>query len=80
MSRTDKDVPRWVAHERGEHDLAWRQSAPPRFYINHIWTAPDRMAARLTAQIARAEHRAGLVPDVDPPTGQHRNGAKWMWW
>lgn len=78
MSRTDKDRPwRLRAHDRPwQH---WWATSPPAWFINHRWTAPDRMRARIAGQTARAEHRAGLVPDVDPPTFQHRHGASWDW-
>ncbi|MGW0435498.1 hypothetical protein ACWDV4_23535 [Micromonospora sp. NPDC003197] len=64
----------------GQADIRLRwYNSPPRWFINHRWSAPDRMAARIAGQVARAEHRAGLMPDVDPPTFQHRQGCFWEW-
>ncbi|BCJ65112.1 hypothetical protein [Polymorphospora rubra] len=74
MSRTDKDLPRRLRGERRR----WYDS-PPAWFINHSWSARDRLAARIAGQTARAEHRAGHEPEVEPPTDQHRQGAIWDW-
>lgn len=57
-----------------------RYTAPPRWFIRHQWTAPDRQAVRAACDLARAQHRGGNVPEAEPPTFQHRNCAKWLWW
>lgn len=53
--------------------------SPPRWFVNHRWSAPDRMAARVACDRARAEHRAGYEPESEPPVRQHRQGARWDW-
>jgi len=78
MSRTDKDLPLRL---RGD-DRPWRHwwaSSPPAWFVNHQWAARDRMRVRIAGLRARAEHRAGQTPEVDPPTYQHRHGASWEW-
>lgn len=77
MSRTDKDLPHRLSDAPPWR--RWWKRPVPSWYINHRWSAPDRMAARLAGQHARAEHRAGLRPEVDPPTFQHRRDASWEW-
>lgn len=59
-------------------ERSWADS-PPRWFVNHRWSAPDRMAARVACDRARAEHRAGNTPETEPPTRQHRHGATWDW-
>lgn len=52
----------------------------PAWYIRHRWSAPDRLAARIACQEARAEYRAGNTePETEPPTNQHRQCAGWDW-
>jgi hypothetical protein len=82
LGRLSRQHPSWKLYGDRCHWYPYgpfRQAAPPRWYINVRWTAPDRQAVRRAVQVARAEHRAGHEPDAEPPTGQHRNGAKWMW-
>jgi hypothetical protein len=57
----------------------WRRRSAPRWFINHVWSAPDRMRARIDAQTMRAEHRASGEVDQEPRTAQHRHGALWDW-
>lgn len=54
-------------------------SGPPRWFINHVWEAPQRQAARRACRQAAAEHRADGRVEVDPPVWQHRHGAWWLW-
>lgn len=80
MSRTDKDLPYRLRRDR---EPGWRLpygGPAPRWFIRHRWTAPDRFGARTAGREAVAEHRAGLAPEVEPPTWQHRHGASWDWW
>lgn len=75
----------WRAYRHGglcywePQDARRPTSSPPRWFVNHRWSAPDRMAARTACDRARAEHRAGYEPDTEPPTRQHRHGAYWDW-
>ena len=69
MSRTDKDQPA----------NGYRLRRPPAWFINHRWSAPDRMRSRVDPRRAVAEHRAAGVVDTWPRTDQHRHGALWDW-
>lgn len=80
MSRTDHHAPRWV-RERVEPDYTLRYyDSPPAWYVNHRWSAPDRLATRVACDRARAEFRATGQVDTIPPVDQHRHGALWDWW
>ncbi len=80
MSRTDKDRPIRIRRDDDRDPcFGYVAKPPPRWYINHRWSAPDRLAVRLNASEAIAEHRAGHEPEAEPPTDQHRHGALWEW-
>ncbi len=51
----------------------------PRWYVNHVWNGPQRRTVRDTGRRAVAEFRATGAVDVEPPVGQHRHGARWLW-
>lgn len=79
VSRTDKDAPYRL---RRDQVPAWRLpwgSPPPAWFRRHRWTASDRFRARAAGLAAAGEHRAGLAPEAEPPTFQHRHGAAWDW-
>lgn len=53
--------------------------APPAWFINHAWNAPDRLRARTECRAAASEYRASGEVDTVPTTTQHRHGATWLW-
>lgn len=131
MSRTDKDLPYWVAaewwepwHVRCRHDsilptagrcrlppvpvrrrpvpITWRArkvrcewlpcddvlpdgrprrwySQPPRLFIRHVWSGPQRRTVRDLGRRAAAEYRATGQVDTELPVRQARHGAHWVW-
>lgn len=70
-------VPIWPARRDGRVLV---QSAPPRWFVNHIDTAPTRRRVRDDCRRAVQEYRATGEVDVIPPTDQHRHCATWLWW
>lgn len=73
MSRTDKD-----RHRRWEPGRRYYDSPPP-WFVNHVWDAPERLAARVDCARAAAEYRATGEVDTVPTTRQHRQCAIWLW-
>lgn len=57
----------------------WSLAHVPRWFIDHVWTAPQRRAARDDSRRAIAEYRATGEVDVIHDTRQARHGAYWMW-
>lgn len=51
----------------------------PRWFINHVWTARERVAVRDECLRAAKEHRGGGRVDVEPTVRQARHGARWLW-
>ena len=70
-----------------DYDLAWwadgryRSNAhPPRWFINHIWHAPERTRARDTLrEVVKEYNGEGEIDFYDYPNFQHRNRAAWYW-
>lgn len=56
------------------------QGRPPRWYISHIWTNPNRVKKRDVALKAKADYLANGDTEIQPDTNQHRHGANWYWW
>jgi hypothetical protein len=74
MSRTDKDAP--SCRNALRRALS---PTPPRWFINHVWTSPQRQATRINCLNAAKEHRADGQVDTTPTTDQHHHGAQWLW-
>lgn len=74
MSRTDKDTPYRIVGGRRRF-----YSSPPRWFVNHIWSGRERLAARVEADRARTEYRATGQVNTEPTTRQHHHGALWLW-
>jgi len=56
------------------------QGRAPRWYINDVWTNPNRVKKRDVALNAKADYRANGYTEIQPDTNQHRHGANWNWW
>jgi hypothetical protein len=54
-------------------------SSPPRWFRDHRWANPQRVAVRDLGRRAAAEYRAGRVVEVELPVNQHRHSARWDW-
>jgi len=52
----------------------------PKWYINHVWDAPERLSSRVDCNEAKKEFNAGYVPETEPSTRQHRHCAQWLYW
>lgn len=52
---------------------------PPRWYVNYVWTAVERQAARIECRNAVKEHRATGEVDTIPTTRQARHCARRSW-
>lgn len=63
-------VPVWDRHH-------WPN--PPHWYITHVWTARERLAARVDCLNAAKEHRATGEVDTIPTVRQNRHCAQWLW-
>lgn len=52
----------------------------PRWYVNHVWTEPERVRERdQLRNLAREYNAHGDLEDGDFPNWQHRRGATWYW-
>lgn len=58
---------------------SWRPERAPRWFRDHIWTNPQRVAVRDQSRRALAEHRATGHIDTIVTTDQHHHGAGWTW-
>ncbi len=54
-------------------------TSPPKWFRDHRWANPQRVAVRDLGRRAAAEYRAGGPVDVELPATQHRHGARWDW-
>lgn len=52
---------------------------PPRWYRNHVWTAPQRLQARMQCREAAKQYRGSGDTDVVVTTDQNRHCAAWLW-
>lgn len=52
---------------------------PPRWYINHVWTARERLASRTECLKAAKEYRGSGEVETVPTTRQNRHCAQWLW-
>lgn len=51
----------------------------PRWFVRHVWTGPQRGAARDQCRAAIKEQRATGVVDTVPTVQPARHGAEWLW-
>ena len=84
MSRTDKDLP-YRIRENLYPAKYWARFGysgvgVPKWYINHVWNAPERLSSRVDCDKAKREFNAGVVPEIEPSTRQHRHCAQWLYW
>lgn len=57
------------------------RSPPPSWYINHVWTGPERVRERDKLNDLRREYNAhGELEDGDFENRQTRHSARWLWW
>ncbi len=63
-------IPEWERHHYPN---------PPHWYINHVWSARERLAARVDCINAAKQWRAGGDVDVTPTIRQNRHCAQWLW-
>jgi hypothetical protein len=51
----------------------------PHWYVQYVWTRPERQAARVACGRAVAEYRATGEVDTIPTVRQARNCTQWYW-
>lgn len=67
------------ADHRGTYRWWW-PAHPPRWYVRHVWHAPQRTIIRDQLQEAAKEYSAnGSLDDFDFVNIQARHGASWWW-
>lgn len=52
---------------------------PPHWFITHVWSARERLAARVDCLNAAKEYRGQARVDTVPTTRQNRHCAQWLW-
>ncbi len=80
----EPDPKHWRDHRRGHCEWmpVWERHHcpnPPKWYVNHVWTARERLAARVDCLNAAKEHRGGGGVDTVPTIRQNRHCAQWLW-
>lgn len=78
----DRVRPRWYFN--CGRDLSavsrWRTTNVPGWYVNHTWTAPERLRERVSLRDAAREYNAGGDLDgFDFDCPQHRHRSAWWW-
>lgn len=60
---------------------AWHRVFPhvPDWFVNHVWSAPQRQASRIQCREAMKEWRGSGDTDVVVTVDQARHGARWLW-
>ena len=56
------------------------RSGVPKWFINHVSTAPTRVKVRDDCIKAKKEYRGSGEVDTMPPITQHRHCAAWLYW
>ena len=54
-------------------------SVPPKWFVNHVWLAPERVRQRDNIGEMKKEYRASRNIDYEFQNFHHRNNARWMW-
>lgn len=61
------------------HEARWH-TAPPGWYVNHVFHAPERVRTRDVLREAAKEWNATHATDLEPEERQARHSARGMWW